>query len=247
MNLFLTLAFLFFVGSVVGWVMELFFRHFASSSNPEHKWINPGFCTGPYLPLYGCGLCLLFLIASLEDYNFIKNPFWNKVSLFLLMAVCMTVIEYIAGILSLKMTKVRLWDYSAEWGNLQGIICPKFSLIWATLGALYYFLIHPYILGALHWLSQNLAFSFVIGLFFGVFAVDIAQSAQLVAKLKTYAEENEVIVRYEAIKAHIRSRAEETKQKYHFFLPFRSERPLTDHLKELRESFEIHKRRRKNS
>ena len=56
MSVFLTLAYLFFIGSVFGWVLELFFRKFFSSSNPEHKWINPGFCTGPYLPIYGCGL-----------------------------------------------------------------------------------------------------------------------------------------------------------------------------------------------
>ena len=63
MNFFLTLAYLFFIGSVSGWVLELFFRKFFSASNPEHKWINPGFCTGPYLPIYGFGLCALYLLA----------------------------------------------------------------------------------------------------------------------------------------------------------------------------------------
>ena len=47
MDIFLTLAFLFFIGSVFGWVLELFFRRFISAANPERKWINPGFCTGP--------------------------------------------------------------------------------------------------------------------------------------------------------------------------------------------------------
>ena len=49
------------------WVLELFFRRFFSTSNPERKWINPGFCTGPYLPIYGSGLCVLYLLASLGD------------------------------------------------------------------------------------------------------------------------------------------------------------------------------------
>ena len=243
MNLFLTLAFLFFIGSVSGWVMELLFRRFISSANPERKWINPGFCTGPYLPLYGCGLCLLYLIARLEEFHFIRDPFWNKLLLFALMAVCMTVVEYIAGIISLKTAKVRLWDYTNEWGNIQGIICPKFSLIWALLGAVYYFLLHPRILAALGWLSDNLAFSFVIGMFFGIFIVDAVNSAQLAAKLKKYAEENNVIVRYEAIKTNIRRRYDETKQKYHFFHPFRTEIPLEEHLKEWKEAFEQRKRK----
>ncbi len=238
MNIFLILAFLFCIGSIIGWVIELFFRRFYRVGNPERKWVNPGFCTGPYLPLYGFGLCFLYLIAFVEKYNIIANPILNKSVLFIFMAICMTALEYIAGIISLKTANVRLWDYSDEWANLQGIICPKFSLMWAVLGAIYYFFIHPYILNALNWLSVNLAFSFVIGLFFGIFLVDVVQSAKLVARLKQYADENNVIVRYEELKAHIRSRNEAIKEKYQFFHPFRTERPLSEHLRELKNSFE---------
>lgn len=245
MNLFLTLAFLFFVGSVTGWVLELVFRRFFSSANPERKWINPGFCTGPYVPLYGFGLCIMFLIASMEQYQFISNPVWNKLVLFLLSAVAMTVIEYIAGIFCLKVAKVRLWDYSDQWGNIQGIICPKFSFFWAVLGACYAYLIHPHILNALNWLSHNLAFSFVIGLFFGVFLIDVAHSTQVVVKLKKFAEDNNIVVRYENIKAHIRSVQDKTAQKHHFFRPFGSERPLNEHLKDMLLSFEKRKTKHK--
>ncbi len=232
MDIFLTLAFLFFIGSVFGWVLELFFRRFISAANPERKWINPGFCTGPYLPLYGSGLCILFLIASLENTAFITDPFWEKAVLFLFMAVCMTAIEYIAGLLSLKVAHVRLWDYSQEWGNIQGIICPKFSFFWAVLGAAYYFLIHPHILGALNWLARNLAFSFFIGMFYGIFFIDLAHSVQLTAKLKKFAEENDVVIKYENLKAHIRAIEDKNARKYHFFRPFHSAQSPLEHLQE---------------
>ncbi len=206
--------------------------------NPERKWINPGFCTGPYLPLYGCGLCLMYLIAGMEKLEISDNPIIEKLILFAAMAVCMTVIEYIAGIISIKVAKVRLWDYTGEWGNIGGIICPKFSLIWAALGGIYYFLIHPYILWAVRWLARNLAFSFVIGLFFGVFILDVAKSIQLVSKLKRFADEYDVVVKYEALKSYIRAQYIENSKKYRFFSPFRSERPLAEHLKELVGTFE---------
>ena len=243
MNLFLTLAFLFFIGSTFGWVLELFYRRFISSSNPERRWINPGFCTGPYLPIYGNGLCALYLLASLEG----RLPWMNKFVMFLFMAVAMTGIEYIAGLCCLKITKVRLWDYSDQWGNIQGIICPLFSLYWAVGGALYYFLIHPHILNALEWLSQNLAFSFVIGMFLGVFTIDFIHSANLVAKLKAFADENNVVVRYEALKLHIRQAEGKTKKKYHFFRPFESETPLREHLKQMADTLEQRKRKSKRS
>lgn len=238
MNLFLILSFLFFIGAVSGWVIELLFRRFISTANPERKWINPGFCTGPYVPLYGFGLCFLYIIASVETSSWMDSFRYQKIVLFLTMAVTMTVIEYIAGVFLLKVAHMRLWDYSKEVGNIQGLICPRFSVIWAVLGAIYYFVIHPRILNALNWFSQNLAFSFVIGLFFGVFLLDVAHSLQLANKLQKFAKENDVIIRYEHLKLQIRKAHEERKQKYHFLFPFHSDRPLSEHLKEMRKSFE---------
>ena len=242
MNIFLTLAYLFFIGSVMGWVLELLYRNLHQDGG---KWINPGFCTGPYLPIYGFGLCVLYLLASLERYDLIGNPFWNKVALFAAMAVCMTLIEYVAGVFCLRFLKVRLWDYSDMWGNIQGIICPLFSLAWAVLGAVYYFLIHPHILEALGWMSRNLEFSFFIGMFFGVFIIDVIHSAQLVAKLKTFAEEHEIVLKYESIKSHIRRSQQKKSLKYYFFAPFRSDRPLGEHLKEMYEALEAQRKKHK--
>lgn len=197
MRLSLALAFLFFIGSCFGWVLELLYRNL---THRHKKWINPGFCTGPYLPIYGFGLCTLFLLASLEDLHLIADPVWNRVALFLAMAVAMTLIEYIAGLACLKYLKVRLWDYSNLWGNIQGIICPLFSFFWAALGAAYYFLVH---------------------------------SSQIIVKLKKFAEENKVVVKYESIKDHIRDFNQNAAAKYHFFSPFRSDSPLAEHLKEM--------------
>ena len=175
----------------------------------------------------------------------IADPFWNKAALFASMAVGMTAIEYAAGIFCLKFLKVRLWDYSNEWGNVQGIICPQFSAAWAVLGAVYYFLIHPHILEGLDWLSRNLAFSFFIGMFFGVFLIDVIHSSQLIVKLKRFAEENTVILAYEGIKDHIRDVQEKAASKYHFFAPFRSENPLGEHLKEMVAHLEKQRKQRK--
>ena len=242
MSLLLTLAFLFFIGSVLGWVLELLFRNL--TQHPE-KLVNPGFCAGPYLPIYGFGLCALYLLASLEKFSLIHNPFWNKMLLFFAMAVGMTLIEYVAGVFCLKFLKVRLWDYSGLWGNVQGIICPLFSFFWAVLGALYYFFVHPYILDALAWLSNNLAFSFFIGMFYGVLIIDVAHSSQLIVKLKRFAEENTVVVKYESIKDHIRNFQQNPSSKYHFFSPFRSDSTLAEHLKEMYLKLEKQKENRK--
>ncbi|MGN1136032.1 MAG: putative ABC transporter permease [Oscillospiraceae bacterium] len=229
MNTFLIIAFLFFAGCIIGWLLELVYRRFAPE-NKEKKWINPGFLVGPYLPLYGFGLCVLYLLAGLERFIHFNDPVMQKLVLFIIMAVAMTVLEYIAGEIFIVHMHVKLWDYSARWGNVKGIICPLFSLFWAILGAIYYFLIHPYILHALDWFSRNLVFSFVIGFFYGVFCIDVCYSFQIAAKIRKFASENDMVIRYEEFKRHIRATAEEKKEKYRFMLAMATETSLSEHL-----------------
>lgn len=229
MNDILMLFFLFFTGSTLGWCLETVFRRFCRD-NKTHKWINPGFLIGPYLPLYGFGLCTLFLLAESENFIPISNPIALKITVILLMAVCMTLLELIAGLIFVRGMNVKLWDYSDKPFNYKGIICPEFSFYWVLLAIVYYLFIHPEILSALKWFSSNLAFSFVLGVFFGVFVIDLCYSMQIAAKIRRFAADNDILVRYEELKANIRRYAEERKEKYLFMFAFRSKIPLYEHL-----------------
>lgn len=222
MNIFLELAFLFFIGSMTGWVLEVFYRKFISAANPERKWINPGFLTGPYLPLYGFSLCALFGLAHIK-IDFIDNKIISKIVLFIVMSIVVTCIEFIAGLVFIRKMKIKLWDYDNEWGNIKGIICPKYSFFWAILSAIYYFLIHPNILKSLYWLADNLSFSFVMGFFYGVFVLDVWYSMNIMARIRKFANDNEIIVKYEALKESIRIKNEEFKEKRKFIFAFRSD------------------------
>lgn len=230
MNKFLILAFLFSIGCIIGWGLEVLFRHFFTKEGKNH-WINPGFLAGPCLPLYGFGLCALYLLAGLEPYIVMQNQTAAKLVLFVVMAACMTLIEYIAGVIFIKRMHVKLWDYTNNWGNFQGIICPLYSFFWAVLGAVYYFFVHPHILSVLNWFSQNLAFSFVIGMFYGIFAIDLCYSFRVVSKIKKFADENEILVRYEELKRQIKQGAESRMIKPRFLLAFHSDISLQENLK----------------
>ena len=94
------------------------------------------------------------------------------------------------------------------------------------------------ILEALTWLSNNLAFSFVIGFFFGVFTIDVVYSGSLVAKLKAYSDEHQVIVRLEELRLHIRRRRELASMRVHFFLQLQTKLDLSVYLKEAQEAIE---------
>ena len=243
MSLFLKLAYLFFIGSVLGWVIELLFRRFISSKNPERKWINPGFCVGPYVPLYGFGLSTMYVLAAYAD-SVVPDTVWGKVLMIVMMAAAMTLLEWIGGELLLKVSNVRLWDYSNKWGNINGLICPQFTLLWAACSAGYYFFVHPHILGAIQWLSENLAFSFVIGFFFGVFIIDVVYSANLVVKIRQYAVEHDVIVKYETLKSQIRHAQDEAREKTNFLFPFKGSMHISEYLKSAHAAVEEKRKKR---
>ena len=231
MNFFLKLAFLFCIGSLLGWCIEVLFRRFFSAK----KWINPGFLVGPYLPLYGFSLCTLYLLAMLEEFIPISFPVLRKLVLFAVMALCVTAIEYVTGLIFIKRLKIKLWDYSDCWGNVDGVICPIFTFFWALLSAAYYFLIHPHILGALEWLAQNLAFSFFIGVFYGVFAIDLVHSTRFLAVIRRFADDKKIVVRYEELKEHISEKLRQDRvrgrAKLKDFFAVYSVPPLGEHLK----------------
>ena len=231
MNFFLKLAFLFCIGSLLGWCIEVLFRRFFSAK----KWINPGFLVGPYMPLYGFSLCTLYLLAMLEEFIPISFPVLRKLVLFAVMALCVTAIEYVTGLIFIKRLKIKLWDYSDCWGNVDGVICPLFTFFWALLSAAYYFLIHPHILGALEWLAQNLAFSFFIGVFYGVFAIDLVHSTRFLAVIRRFADDKKIVVRYEELKEHISEKLRQDRvrgrAKLKDFFAVYSVPPLGEHLK----------------
>ncbi len=231
MSIFLVVTFLFFVGSIIGWSLELFWRRFFSKNNPEKKWINPGFLIGPYLPLYGFCLCILFLLSFI-NVSFIGNPILQKIVLFTLMAACITIFEYIAGLIFIKGMKIKLWDYSNCFGNIKGIICPQYSFYWILLSGIYYFFIHHKRLEWLYWFTNNISFSFVIGFFYGVFFIDVCVSLNLLNKIRKFAKENKLIVLIESFKQDIRRMNDEIKSKPNFIFSFKlAKHSLLDSLK----------------
>ena len=174
-------------------------------------------------------LCVLYLLAMLESLMPVENPLLKKIMLFVVMALAITALEYVAGLIFIRGMKIKLWDYSDRWGNIQGIICPLFTFFWMVLSAVYYFLIHPHILNALHWLAENLAFSFGIGFFYGIFLIDVGYSTHLMVKIREFAKETNIVVRVEELREDIHD-ALQKKNVRRFFFPMHGGVPVREML-----------------
>lgn len=195
MDTFLTYAFLFFFGSSIGYLIEVLFRRFVSAK----KWINPGFLHGPYIPLYGFGVCVLYLFSSL-NYG-IDNYYIKSILVICIIGIGVTLIELIAGLIFIKGMNIKLWDYSNRKGNYKGIICPLFSLIWAICGAIYYLFIHHYNeIMVTFFIKYEVYLEFFLGVFYGLMLYDFIDSTSLATKVSKIAKNSKIIISFEQFK-----------------------------------------------
>ncbi len=217
---------LFLAGAMIGYVIELLFRRFFSAK----KWVNPGFLAGPWLPLYGFGLIVMFsfsllfanaLPKNLVLYNPIGNfeerpvagPTVGDLIPISVMGVSLILLEFNAGVIFVKGFKVRLWDYTNMKGNIMGVICPVFNVIWFAVAIIYYYGFSPFIYevakSSANYLFGNASTQqvahfgvlFVIGIVYGVFIVDLVNSLHLFASIQAFARDTGIAERYERLKA----------------------------------------------
>lgn len=121
---------IFITGSLSGYLIELFYTRLIS----KKTWENVGFLKGPYLPQYGFGAVIMYLVCSL-DIGFLGR--------FFMFYILLSCLEYITGFIFIKKLGYKYWDYSKRKYNIYGLVCPLFSFIWATIGSVFYYTIYP--------------------------------------------------------------------------------------------------------
>lgn len=119
----------FYIYCFFGWCIESTYV-----SLRKHKFVNRGFMRGPFLPLYGSG-AIVMLIVSIPVQD-------NIIAVFFFGAVAASILEYCTGVCMEALFKVRYWDYSNNFCNLNGHICLGTSIAWGFLTVLLIRVIH---------------------------------------------------------------------------------------------------------
>lgn len=121
--------FFFYTYCFFGWCFES-----AYVSIKSKKPVNRGFMRGPFLPLYGSGAMMMYVVSL---------PFQDNIILTYIAGVIgATVLEYVTGVIMETLFKVRYWDYSSKPFNFQGHICLGSSIAWGFLTILMTKVIH---------------------------------------------------------------------------------------------------------
>ena len=214
---------LFIIGATVGWTVEFFYRRIKHGN-----WVNPGFLAGPTLPLYGFGLVGMYLIASIDFGT--ASEFLQKFISIIILCIVVNSMAFITGLVFTQFFKVRLWDYSDRKGNVKGIVCPLFSLIWSVIVAVYCLFFHDLLTGVISGLTDNSVLVLIIGIYIGIFIIDNVYSFNVVARIGKWAKDNGFVIKYERLKDTVKEKARRFKNRILFLLPFRTKDGLNSEL-----------------
>ena len=138
------LLFYFICFCIVGWLYEVILFLIE-----DHIFVNRGFLFGPWLPVYGFGGLIIYLLFNKLKKKPIKIWKLNirPVLIYLYIVLSSTLVELIATYVMdlMKYDWRELWNYSGRILNFQGRIALNTSLKFGIVGIIGVYLIIPLI------------------------------------------------------------------------------------------------------
>lgn len=163
--------FLFFmIYSILGWILEVICKLIT-----HKRFINRGFLIGPYCPIYGWGV--LFMELALNRY--LEDP----ITLFIMIVLSMTILEYFTSWILEVIFKTRWWDYSTYRFNINGRVCLETMLPFGLAGLFVMYIANPIVLNLISSISETWLYTLSAIIFLG-YIVDNILSFKILLSLK---------------------------------------------------------------
>ena len=174
------LVLLFFAYAFLGWCIEVTLKYFQF-----HRFINRGFLTGPWLPIYGSGASLItVVIKGLAPLEFSVG------TTFIVSFLLCGFLEYMTSYVLEKRFHARWWDYSRKPMNLHGRVWIGNLVLFGLGGVVIVDLINPLLLRLSAHMSFPLREIMAVSLS-AVFVADYVTSHFVLKLVKTSVELSE--------------------------------------------------------
>lgn len=162
---------LFFIYSILGWIMEV-----TRISIKQKKFVNRGFLTGPYCPIYGYGVLLITIL--------LKNYQSDYLVTFIFSIIICGLLEYLTSYFMEKIFHARWWDYSNRRFNINGRICLETLIPFGILGCIIIYFANPFFINTLEKLPDVLL-TIVSVILTTAYILDNIISIKIVSNLKS--------------------------------------------------------------
>lgn len=165
------LVLMFLVYSFIGYIIEVLF----CSYHENRLVINRGFLIGPWLPIYGSSVVLIYLLLYKYENDIL--------ALFIMSMFTCSIMEFFTSLILEKIFKIRWWDYSSHKFNLDGRICLTNSIYFGLGGVALFYLFNPVVFSLFNLLSHNtlIIITFIFSI---LFVSDLITSVVVLVKLK---------------------------------------------------------------
>ncbi|MBE7070454.1 MAG: DUF975 family protein [Ruminococcaceae bacterium] len=158
-----SLAALFFIFAMFGWVWELFFYYVQ-----QGKIINRGVLHGPWLPIYGVGgLIVLIFLFVLR-----RRPVLHLIATVILCGV----VEYFGGWALETIFDKKWWDYSGYFFNIDGRVCAEGLFVFGAAGMAFIYVLAPLLDNMIRKARQKILIP-VEAVLLVLFVIDVIYSA----------------------------------------------------------------------
>lgn len=129
---------MFLIGSMIGFVWE-------NSLSIIFPSVESGILYGPWVPIYGFGVCIIIFIERLVFNRFKVSRLLKMFFMTLLIMLIVTGLEFLGGILIKEFLHKSLWDYSKFKFNIGKYICLEITLLWGVMSLLFVYIVKPII------------------------------------------------------------------------------------------------------
>ena len=127
----------FLIYSIFGFIVETTLKYLFFPK------LNNGSLYGPWIPIYGLGVCIIIIIMRLV-FNRIKVNRLLKIALvFIISFIILSLLELIAGHILELITHKAFWNYTDKTFKIGKYICLEMSLIWGTMSLIVIYFIKP--------------------------------------------------------------------------------------------------------
>lgn len=165
----------FFVYSFLGWCLEVICKLIT-----EKRFINRGILIGPICPIYGYGV----LIMTLFFRKYLNDP----ITLFILIIVSCSILEYFTSYFLEKVYHTRWWDYSTKKFNINGRICLETMIPFGILGLLIMNYMNPIVFNLLNILPNYIIY-ILSTIFLITYIIDNIISCKIIYNIQKLSKE----------------------------------------------------------
>lgn len=127
----------FFIYSILGYLLESVVA-FITHSN-----FKSGILYGIWTPVYGVGAITILFISKYLFKNLHMNRIIETIIMVFVVAIVLSTIEALGGVLIEKLFKKVFWDYNKHKYHIGKYISLEMTLIWGFISIIFVYIINP--------------------------------------------------------------------------------------------------------